>query len=72
MSRKSRHMKDVLEEVGIEVTKDNTREIDRAIHDIVNVGYKNCCPTLKAVKEIKGDEKAKKRFVEELKKQPKA
>jgi len=37
-----RHIQDVLKKAGIEVTKDNKREIDRVIHGIVGVGYKNC------------------------------
>ena len=69
MSCYFRHMKDVLEEIGIDVTNENKKEIDRIIHDLVEVEYKNCSPAWKAVKEqIKNDEKARNRFVKKLKK----
>lgn len=68
MSCYFRHMKDVLAEAGIEVTKENKKEIDRIIHEIVAVDYKNCAPTWKGVKEhIKQDDKARNRFIERLK-----
>jgi len=61
-------MKDVLAEAGIEVTTENKKEIDRIIHEMVDVDYKNCSPTWKGVKEhIKQDEKARNRFIEILK-----
>jgi len=63
-------MKDILEEAGIEVTKENKKDIDRIIHGVVDVEYKNCSPTWKAVKEqIKGDEKIRSRFIKKLKKE---
>ena len=63
-------MKDVLEESGIEVTKENKKDIDKIIHGMVDVEYKNCPPTWKAVKEhIKGDDRAKSRFIKNLKKE---
>ena len=68
MSCYFRHMKDVLAEAGIEVTTENKKEIDRIIHEMVDVDYKNCSPTWKGVKEhIKQDEKARNRFIEILK-----
>jgi len=61
-------MKDVLAEAGVEVTKENKKEIDRIIHEIVDVDYKNCSPTWKGVKEhIKQDDKAINQFIEQLK-----
>jgi len=58
-------MKDVFEKADIEVTKENRKEIDRVIHAIVGVEYKNCSPTWKAVKEhLAADEDA---FIERLK-----
>jgi hypothetical protein len=42
--------------------------IDRIIHGLVDVEYKNCPPTWKAVKEhIKGDDRARSRFIQKLK-----
>ena len=68
MSCYFRHMKDILDEAGIEVTKENKKDIDRLIHGLVDVEYKNCSPTWKAVKEqITSDEKLRSRFVKKLK-----
>jgi hypothetical protein len=73
MSCYFRHMKDVLEEAGIEVTKENKKDVDRIIHALVNVSYKACSPTWKEVKaHIKADEGARKRFIENLKEEIKA
>ncbi len=73
MSCYFRHMKDVLEEAGIEVTKENKKDVDRIIHSLVNVAYKDCSPTWKEVKaHIKADESARRRFIENLKKEIKA
>ena len=68
MSCYFRHMKDVLEEAGVEVTKENKKEIDSILHELVEVEYKNCSPAWKAIKEqIKGDPKTRSRFIEKLK-----
>lgn len=37
-----RHMKQLLEKNGIEVTPENNREIDRIIHELMGVRYKDC------------------------------
>ncbi len=37
-----RHLEDVFKKAGIEVNHDNKVELDRLIHDIVGVKYKNC------------------------------
>ena len=50
MSCYFRHMSDILKEAGIEVAADNKREVDRRIHSIVGVDYKNCPSTWKTVK----------------------
>lgn len=68
MSCYFRHMKDVLVEAGVEVTKANKKEIDKIIHAMVEVDYKNCSPTWKGVKEhIKHDQEARKQFIAKLK-----
>lgn len=68
MSCYFRHMKDVLDEAGIEVNKENKKDIDRIIHKMMDMEYKNCSPTWKEVKEhIKGDDKARSQFIERLK-----
>ncbi|MCZ2808597.1 MAG: hypothetical protein O2V44_04490 [Candidatus Bathyarchaeota archaeon] len=60
-----RHLKDVFKKAGIEVTKDNKREIDRVIHCIVGVEYKNCSTVWKKVKKKIIDDEAI--FVSKLK-----
>jgi len=67
-------MKDVNEEAGVEVTKENKKDIDRIIHGLVDVEYKNCSPTWKRVKgHIKeGDDKERIKFIKALKNELKA
>ena len=47
-----RHLKQVFEKAGIEVTQANKQEIDRIIHNIVNVKYKHCPTVWKQVKNL--------------------
>ena len=55
----------VFKKARIAVTKDNKRKIDRAIHRLVGVEYKNCSATWKEVqKKIAEDEQT---FVAKLK-----
>ena len=54
-----RHMKLVFEQIGIEVTPENKREIDRKIHEFVGIDYKNCSATWKAIKALKGADEEK-------------
>jgi len=68
MSCYFRHIKDILNEAGIEVTSSNKKQLDRAIHDIVGVPYKHCPTAWRKLKEqIVGDEKKSKDLVEKLK-----
>jgi hypothetical protein len=61
-------MKEILDAAGVVVTKETKKEIDRIIHNLVNVEYKNCPTTWRAVKEeIEGDEEAKRRIIIMLK-----
>ncbi|MHA2394681.1 MAG: hypothetical protein ACXAEX_22355 [Promethearchaeota archaeon] len=54
-----RHMKDVFSKAGIEVTSENKREVDKIIHSIVDIQYKNCSKTWKEVKKkLAEDEEA--------------
>jgi len=46
-----RHLQHVFEKAGITVTKENKQKIDRVIHSIVGVEYKNCPATWKEVKK---------------------
>ena len=44
-------MKDVFDKVGVTVTKENKKDIDKTIHKIVGVEYKDCSATWKEVKK---------------------
>jgi len=60
-----RHLKKIFKKAGIEVTKENRREIDIAIHTIAGVDYKNCPITWREVKKrIAADEEG---FISKLK-----
>ena len=60
-----RHLQDVFKKAGINVTSENKREIDRVIHGIAGVEYKNCPATWREVKRrIAEDEEG---FVSKLK-----
>jgi hypothetical protein len=60
-----RHLNDVFDKAGVTVTKENKQDIDRVIHSIVGVEYKNCPATWKEVKKrIAEDEES---FVNTLK-----
>jgi hypothetical protein len=59
-------MQNIFGRAGITVTDGNKRELDRVIHRIVGVGYKNCSAAWREVKRrIAEDEDG---FVSELKK----
>jgi hypothetical protein len=59
-----RHIQDIFNKAGIIVTSENKREIDRVIHGIVGVEYKDCSAAWKEVKKrIAEDEEG---FVSEL------
>jgi ATP-dependent Zn protease len=55
----------VFKKAGIKVTDENKREIDRVIHGIVGVEYKNCPDTWREVKKRLADDEED--FVSELK-----
>jgi len=61
-----RHLQHVFKTAGIEVKRENKREIDRVIHDIVDVEYKNCPAAWREVKKrIAENEES---FISKLKK----
>ena len=71
MSCYFRNMDEIFKELNIEITKENKKEIDRAIHKIVEVEYKNCPDAWKKIKEIiRGtDENEKKKFISYIEKE---
>ena len=46
-----RHLQRIFEKAAIEVTSDNKREVDRVIHGIVGVEYKDCPAAWREVKK---------------------
>ncbi|MFW6111141.1 MAG: hypothetical protein ACOC6H_03800 [Thermoproteota archaeon] len=46
-----RHMRDIFEKAGIEITEENKRGVDRTIHSLLGVKYKNCSKAWKEVKK---------------------
>jgi len=67
MSCYFRHIKDLLDEAGIEVTPGNKKDIDRAFHQIVGVVYKDCPATWRKLKqEIIGNEPKRRELIQKL------
>lgn len=52
MSCYLRHLKDILKEAGVEITSENRKEIDQAIHKAVGIKYKDCPHAWREVKKI--------------------
>ena len=50
MSCYFRHLKDVFDAAGIEITSGNRRQLDRAFHTIVGVEFKECPAAWKKLK----------------------
>ena len=51
MSCYFRHLKDIFDEAGIEVTSINRKQIDQLIHQIVGTDYKDCSGTWQGLKQ---------------------
>ncbi len=68
MSCYFRHLQEIFAEAGIKVTPGNKKDIDRAIHRIVNIAYKNCPATWREIKTGTADTEKRKEFIQELKK----
>jgi len=60
-----RHLKTIFEKVEINIIKENKQNIDKIIHSIVGVDYKNCSATWKEVKKLIADDEEN--FVNTLK-----
>jgi len=37
-----RHLNEIFQKAGITVTRENRQQIDKIIHRLVNIEYKNC------------------------------
>jgi len=67
MSCYFRHVKDLLDEAGIEITPGNKKDIDRAFHQTVGVVYKDCPATWKRLKqEIIVNEPKRRELIQKL------
>ena len=54
-----RHLKEVFKKAGIDVTHENRKELDRIVHTIVSIEYKDCPSVWREVKKkIVEDEEA--------------
>lgn len=51
MSCYFRHLNVIFAEAGITVTKEDRKQLDEAIHRIMDVEYKNCPPTWAKIKK---------------------
>jgi hypothetical protein len=67
MSCYFRHLKEIFAEAGVEVNADNRKDLDRAIHAILDVQYKDCPTTWKAIKAATASPEGRRRFIESLK-----
>jgi hypothetical protein len=62
-------MRDVFKEAEISVTPKNKKDIDQAIHRLMEVKYKKCMPDCwSEVKKMMANEKTRKAFMADLKK----
>jgi hypothetical protein len=60
-------MADIFEEAGIVPRKDNRKDIDRAVHTLLGVEFKDCPTTWKNVKaRTRSDAESRAAFVAEL------
>ncbi len=67
MSCYFRHLNDIFNEAGIEVTSANRRQVDQAIHQIVEIDYKDCPAAWKKLKQdVIRDEKKRRESIQEL------
>ena len=60
-----KHLKQIFEKAGIDITQANKKEIDKIIHKIVGMNYKNCPATWKQTKNLISKDEAN--FVNMLK-----
>lgn len=69
MSCYFRHMKEIFAEIRVEITRENKKDIDRAIHRIAGIEYKDCPTTWRMLKaEVLGNDRKRAAFVKKLKK----
>lgn len=52
-----RHLKPIFEKAEISITNENKKHIDKKIHQIVGIEYKNCSATWKEIKKRIAEDK---------------
>jgi len=63
-----RHLNELFKEAGITVTKRNRKAIDKAVHKVVGVKYKDCPSAWMEVKKrIREDDAVRAAFIQDLK-----
>ncbi len=58
-------MGEIFKQIGVEITPENRKEVDRKIHEYLGVEYKNCSETWRLIKERRAENTEK--FINELK-----
>lgn len=53
-----RHMKGIFAEIGVEITPENKRDVDKELHKLLGVEYKNCSTTWKEIKKRMADDES--------------
>ncbi|MBU6996264.1 MAG: hypothetical protein HXS41_00340 [Theionarchaea archaeon] len=66
MSCYFRHMSDVFQKAGVVITKENKKDVDRALHSLVGVEYKDCSSTWRELKILLQDEEGKERVIKTI------
>jgi hypothetical protein len=67
MSCYFRHLKDVFDAAGIQITRENKKAVDAAVHALLGVEYKDCPTTWRAFKDQIGtDPDARTAFAQDL------
>ena len=52
-------MKLIFEQIGVEITPENKQDVDRKIHSLLGIEYKNCPTTWKVIKARLADNEEK-------------
>lgn len=66
MSCYFRHLKGIFDEAGIEVTAGNKKQLDQAIHRLVDTDYKDCPAAWRRLKQQVADEEKRREFIGKL------
>lgn len=68
MSCYFRHLDEILSQAGIDVTMENRKRVDAAIHKLMGVDYKDCPATWKKLKgEVLASDEGRREFIRKLK-----